>query len=67
MNDKLAVVALASPTASGNIVIYLWAPIEEACDEKMSLFFLRKYLDYIEQQTTIKNIVYCGPYMSELK
>jgi lipid II:glycine glycyltransferase (peptidoglycan interpeptide bridge formation enzyme) len=60
LNDQLAVVALCSPTSLGNIVIYLWAPIEKVCDEKQSLFFFKKYIDYIENQTTFKSIMYCG-------
>ena len=60
LNEQLAMIALCSPTVSGNLVIYLWMPIDKVCDEKSSIFFFRKYLDYLEQQSTCKAIVYSG-------
>jgi hypothetical protein len=42
-------------------------PIDKVCDEKSSIFFFKKYLDYLEQQSTCKAIVYSGGEIPELK
>ncbi len=49
------------------MVIYLWMPIDKTCDEKSSQFFFKKYLDYLEQQTTYKGIIFSGSEIPELK